>query len=722
MAKDFAFRRKPGHHQGVTYVSLFWGMALILLCSALMQERIPFLSNGASPFMNDAEFYVCFGVFAFLVIGFLLHVNRNFRIPVNWPWAIVFGVLCVGNGVGTFMLESHLTGSGMTYRDVPLTYDITFTMDERVRWVVGFFAACVLFYLMFAVFPKIFHNFRRLHLIWYITILVAVAAIVYSLIKEWNLYVSSFQPENPWNIAEATSFTNNPNNFAYVLMLGIVAVCFLHSRRSHWYWWVLIFFFATCITFIGSGASALATAVLVAAFATYRFFATLKYHTGKALIFYFLFWAGIITLIVCIGMEAGPANMPIARIGQYMKKQFFSTEVGRLRLRTWSTIFYDMLNTPIRLIFGVGDTQGLFYLGAIEFDPAVSVISYSHNGFFQNLLNGGLLRLAIYLGILCRFFYLCVASLKRKSHLGWAAIITAFAILLRGMFETTSLLSAEGNGLSFFVLAVLPIEVEAFLAKHPEVEGYEVQAIPDAEKTKFVHEYPPLRCAKIAFLFVTPVVALGLGPVPHILFAFGQTVPASYYAVLVASFLLIPFAFYCLCHHADHSDRAIYGTLLGIVLIASSLAGAIVSFFVPLVGWIAVGVIAFFTLLTYLFHCVSVARFREKLFLHAYLPHLLICGVLVGVSSALYFIPAEMNTPMVPIVATLMIFVMYTNCFHTRWGYEMTYPLCLRLQAWDCRRSAIGTRKEVRMAAKQNHYLVAGHDKVPEPKTFYVRF
>ena len=718
--KDFAFRFAPGPRRGVTYVALFYLMALFVLASCFLQEHIAFDFGGWTPYMNDVEFYVTFGVYVLLGTAFLLHVHRNFHLGIHWGWLILFVILCAGNVVGTFMMETHVSGTGLTVLDEVTHYDITFTLAERIRWSVGFGAACFMFYCMFAVFPKIFHNFRRLHFIWHTTILVAIAAIVYSLIAEWGLYATSFTG-GEWMVTDAKSFTNNPNNFAYILMLAVCAICFLNARRSHWYWWALMFFFGLGTVIIGSGTCIIATWGLIVAYVIYRFFATLRAHPVKASFALAFFIGGFVTLLCLILNEVGPEWFFIARLGRAMKNSFFVSHNAEMRLRTWNTIF-GLLEGPIKLIFGLGDRQTLFYLGGIECLPNVSLISYAHNGFMQALFNGGLLRVGIYLILVIRFGYLCVRSLKTGTRVAWAAILTFVALMARGMFETTAFLSAEGNGLSFFLIAMLPVEVDNFLRKHPEVRVYEDNVLETEKAPTYAYEYNPLRVAKLTFLFLTPIAALAIGYVPHVLRAFGFETPASYYVLWSFIYLIMPFAMYCIGHHASHVDRAVYGTLTALAFVGCSVAGSIVIYLVDdAMGYYFIAPASAVALVAFLCHRKSVTEIRDRLFSHGYVPHLIMLAFLLVPSVVLWFTPVNQASLYVAVIGpSVLSLAMYLNCLLSKYGNEIAYPLSKRLEAFDCRRTARGIHKERRLVDAQNKYMTKP-PKEPKPgKTYYV--
>ena len=724
MSQAFAFKRRPGKQRGVTYVLLFWSMFALVCMMGFFTEGIAFFSTHPTSPMNDTEFFICFGVVLFCVATFTVLVHRNFKLGIHWGWLILFLGLFTANAAATFLFDSHITGT-TTKLGETWTYDYTFTLMERIRYLCTFLCTSICLYMYFAVFPKIFHNTRRLHFFCYLCLGFVAVLIVYSLIAEWPLYATMFDPTKKWAVTEVRSLTNNPNTFGFCLLLAMFSVFILHNARSHWWWVVIMFLLGIWQLIIGSGSACLASWALIIAFVIYRFCVTLKYYTGRALFWMFLFVVAAITFAILIFAEVGGDTSFFARLGKVLKSAQFSDTAGRLRIDTWQRII-DSLNTPLKWVLGVGEPQCYYFLGLLE-NPSDAGISiyYAHSGFMHQLLAGGLLRLGLYLLLLARFVYLCVKGAKRHSRVAWPVFICMGALLLRSCFETTAFLGSDTKAITVYLLLVLPIEVDEFLATHPEVKGYEEEARPDANKLYYRYDMTPMRMAKIAFFFMTPISALMLGASTQFSYNgyLGNWITWSFYAMWALGFLCVPFGFYCIGHHADKADRRIYGGLLGFGYAAALIAGSLCGKYAPIVTIICMAVIPVLTLITYLLHARSVHHFRQKLFLHAYLPHLIICGVLVGLTNLGFLIPDAQKSLFNPIMMSAAIIVIYLGVVYSLPGQELAFPVYISLQRFDCRRTAIGIPKQAAMEYKQTYYLCRGHMDPTEPgKTFIHRY
>ena len=699
MASHFAFKIRPGKGKGVTYGLLFWSAVLLFVLGAFFQERIALFSDHPNAMMNAAEFYLSFGAILVFAIAYLILVHRNFRIGIAWGWFILFLILFIANAVGLFTFDEHIAGTSV-YRQETFSYDYTFALADRFQYLCCFFAACLFFYIMFAVLPKTFHNLRNFAWLWRIDILVVVALIIGSFIMDWPLYVATFGGGTKWAVVECKSFTNNPNTFAFAILVAIGACFMLHQRRSHWYTLVLGILFGVYLLVLGSGSASIGAWVMILAYLTYRFFLTLRFHTGRNFLWAFLLLGATITLAVCIFAQVGGEGSLFYRLGATLKRDHFSDTSGAQRLVTWQRIF-DTLSTPMKLICGVGDTQAYYYLGAIELPPSEGVIAYAHNGFFHQLLSGGLIRLVFYFGLIVRFVYLCFSSKGSYRRYGMGALLVMIGIFARSCLETTSFLSMESKGALLLLSFIAPVETVAFLSKHRETKGYEKEALGNLVPQKREFKLSPVSMAKLCFLLLTPVIAFMIAVFPVLV---GPR-SAGFYISMAGAFLLLPFAFYCVGHCEDPFDRGLYSFLIMLFTLPAVSLGVIMEPSMPALSYLGIAVVSLVTLIAFLCHVRSVFIFRYPLFLHAYLPYLLLFGLMVGLGSLLYLIPAELFSVYNPIMMAIGLLGLYCAFMFSPLGDRLSYPWPERVNALDARLEAKAIVKEDVLSDKEDNYL-----------------
>lgn len=711
MKSDFCFRRTPGKQNGVSYVYLFWSLILLLVAGAFFHEHIVVFNKEPSLFMNDSEFFVSFAMVVFALLSFFLIVNRNFKIRLSWGWMILFLILFGCNAVGLFSLQSVVDlGEFGVYE---------FTLMQRIQYLLMFGVSCIYFYIFFAVAPKLFHNVRILHWAPYLLLLTNVVALAFSFATEGHLWITAFLPKSEWRVDEICSFTNNPNQFAIFPIFGIMGVILLHNRRSHWWWYLVLFSLGIVELFISSGSGIFASWTMILVFVFYRFGVTLKYYTARACLWLFIFFVAIGVILIFMFTGCGGEDFILTRMGQMLRSVQAHTTEGNGRFEIWNAIFRE-LNTPIKLIFGVGDTQSYFYLNLIMRPQSPGLQWWAHNGFFQALLNGGLVRLAVLFFIIIRHVYLCCIHLKDKSRVAAASLICCVGLLVRAIIETNGFLIADGNSMVFYLLIQLPVEIAHFKSKHPEVDVYEEQCKADVAKVRYAYDYSPLRMAKVTLMILGPVAAIMLGAFPQFFRAgaFPGLNVWPFYAMVVGTLILAPFAMYCIGYHADRFDRKLFGFLSLFGLLLSATIGIIAIPTNLIVTYVCMGASVFIALLCFVLHLKPFFQFREKLFLHAYLPHLLIVGSLAGLSALAYLVPKNEFSPFIPFMLCIIVFAAYICCYYTRPGEDLVFPFCLKLRQADARWTAKEAIAEEKMTFKQDRYLTAYHGLTRPKKTF----
>lgn len=710
MKADFSYRRIPGKHNGVSYFLLFASLILLFVAGAFFQEHIVVFKKNSSVFMNVSEFYVSFTMVMLAIISFLLIVRRNFKIKVSWGWLILFLLLFIANCIGLFALESAVDlGEYGTY---------VFTIGDRVQYALMFGVSCFYFYLFFAIAPKLFINVRVLRIIVYLALALNVIALVYSFAAEGNLWITAFIPKHSWDVDEVCSFTNNPNQFALFPILGIMGVILMHNRRSHWWWYIVLFALGVEELFISSGSGIFASWAMIFIFVSYRFAVTLKYYTGRAVVWMLIFLATIGIILIFIFTGIGGEDFILTRMGNMLKSVQAHTSEGNGRFVIWNAVFQQMRD-PMSLWFGVGDVQGYFYL-TLKMEPQrAGTLWWAHNGFFQQLYNGGLIRIAALFFLIARHIYICLLHLKDKSRVAQTSLICCIGLLVRALIEDNGFLFADGNAFIYYVLLQLPIEIVHFKSKHPEVDAYAEAAKADVAKTHYAYDYSPLRMAKVTFLVLGPIAAILFGAFPHFFRAgaFPGLNVWPFYVLVGIGLLLMPFTMYCVGYHPDRFDRKIFGFLSIFTQLVAVTIGLI---FIPnniLVTYICMGVVGGVALLAFLFHAKAFFEFREKLFLHAYLPHLCIIGALAGLSCLAFLVPATEFSPFIPFMLTIIIFSAYMCFYYSKPGEGLTFPTHLKMRRWDCRFTAKSVLAEEKMTAKQDRYLVAYHGLTRPKKT-----
>ncbi|MBO5527940.1 MAG: hypothetical protein J6A47_01285 [Bacilli bacterium] len=687
--------------RGVTYVLLFWSFALTMLLGAFFHEGIAFMSEKPFTWMNDTQFFLTLSATVMAIAGFIILARRNFRIGFHFGWAISLTLLCACNCVATFLYPAVVSGSS------PFTasgdFEIAFTAMQRVRFCCSFGVSCLYFYCFYAVFPRIFHSFRRIHFVFFMVVLAALASMVYSFVAENQLYASLIDSSKPWRATSAVSFTNNPNTFALIILFGIMACVFLHCRYSRWYWIAMALVFGAFQLVLGCGSGIVASWMLIIGFMVYRFLMTVRYHPARSWAWLFIFLLGVAASLTLIFSPLLPEGAIIRRLGKNLATNTFTWASTRARIEIWRGIM-GFLNDPLRMVFGCGEGQAYWILGAIDPRGAVNGIMWAHNGFFQQYMNGGFIRLGFYLFLLGRFAYVCIDGAKNHSRVSWPCLMSMAALLVRSFFESTSLLNAEGKGMVVYLMLILPAEMDRFFAKAPEVAHYEKTILHLDEGQVVVDSAAPLRYLQRSYLFITPLAAAFIGVLPF-LYPLGYAAfldGAAAIASAATLFLLAPGAYFAIGHLRRGRGLLAFGyTLMWMGLVFGAVwfkeQPVIVGAF--LLGLSAISITLWIAVRR------SHGKYITGLFTRGIIPNWAMLGLMVGSCQLLRLSPASDASFYNVIMLASFEACVYAAFLYSKAGFYCHPTLCLRVEVWDLHRSASGIRHERRLDLRQEKYL-----------------
>ena len=717
MGKALTVLRPAKGLRGVAYLSIFLVSCLCIVMGAFLGERIALLSEHPTTFMNTAEFYVTFAATLASLVALFVLLRRNFRLPISWGWVFFFLILAVGNAIGTFAFGTHFAGS-IIYRGKPYDYDWTFTVEDRVQYVLGFCVACVYFYLFFAVLPKVLPHSRWIRLCGYIPVLVALAAIVYSLIVEQDLYRLLFDPNGRIPAAWLVSFTNNENTFAFLILLAVMMLCMIHNANNRFYYWILILGFGIFQILTVSATSIVCTWLLIIVYVIYRFAISVRRHPFWSIVTLLLFFGGIIAVIVMTFTDAFGEGSLFAKLHREITSYSSGSRTSfQTRVATWNIIIQTVSANPLSLFFGIGEFQSRVYLALLHVPTLDGLHSYpAHNGIMQCFLDGGIVKLALCLLLIARFFYLVAKCAGLKQRLVWPILFVFLTMMIHGFMETTGFLFADTKSFTILFFCFLPLEISAFQGKHPSLVAYLKDYREQKESPKTVYEVSPVRMAKIASLVLTPICVIGVG-VGLLLSQRGYAFfDWSYFALWGVAFFLIPFGCYCLGFKK--------GRKTGIGLFVGGVIAILVYGFYLMQTDIMATRIAFFgslavCLVPALFHLKSVFVSLGKLILGE-LPFLLLGASFLGCFLLSLCVPAEQFS--IQILASFGITILFLYPVFITWlgRFRLGYPLDQMWHRFDARRTSLSLKREEKLLKKQQWKRKPKKvEKEPLPKRIY---
>jgi hypothetical protein len=404
-----------------------------------------------------------------------------------------------------------------------------------------------------------------------------------------------------------------------MILLGVCACGYLQCQSRHWWHYLLIVVFAFELFFVISKTSMYLVAGFITVFLIYRYVVTVKRHWIKdnitlVLILGFL---GFLTWAVASG-----AIMTVPFFGKIAKNVMdvineTGTDTIETRMIIWRVCLRE-LNSPMRIIFGMGDVTFMWMLGPLV-GSGKSLLGYTHNGMLAMLDYGGVIRLAAYIAMLVYFFVIVIQNFRHKHATTFVSFMMFLIFLIHGFVETTSFMGADTKSLGLLIMVFLPVLTDHYQDKHKEVLSSQAEAYANYQKSKTVYALTASEAARVVLWFASPLFIIFIALFP--------SVPAinSLWILLGVVFLYIFIPLYAVCWsglaHIQKQGNFITGVILSsLYLVACLLVPFLLNNFI---GFIVSGScqILLFILLYGISHH-GIEQGREGVFADAYVPYL----------------------------------------------------------------------------------------------------
>ncbi len=489
----------------------FWWFFLVSVAVGVLTEGIAFFEGWGVWFETWGYFLMC-GIAFLLCLSYCLFAHFLFHVKPAWVFLALFLLLFAGNTVAIlcFPETSILSSSSNPSKE---TIYVLGGID-RVRYCLGFAVTCFYFYIFWAIAPKCLRNSRVCLVILVGVILLCWVLMIYSWATEWEKYARYFDP-NVETFFEPciVSFSGNRNVFGATLLFGIVSLGILQSRRHCWIHYVMMTVFAAEEVFIFSKTCLIILAFYLPAFGIYRFLAAVRYQPIRSCV------CLSIALNVCIGIAAiwiASVNLWdgtfFEKLGEMLMGTVFTNQHETMDSRKdiWA-FMVAQLNSPLRIVFGLGETNTQWFLGAWAWNGGFGFI---HNGFLSQLVTGGVLRSLIYLILIGYVIYLYVRGYIRHRRGTTAFLLGFLAMNVHALTETTSFLETDGKGILLSFVLILPFLVEQRRAVSEEeaAQPREVQRLARPFSYAFLGaSFLPL--AVCVLLYIARINGWGLIPI-----------------------------------------------------------------------------------------------------------------------------------------------------------------------------------------------------------------
>jgi hypothetical protein len=451
------------------YLLMYIVTLVYLVVTAFFEEGVAYFDPVYTTLMSSTEFYLTFSLCAVLFLTVIYIAKHYFGIRINWVFFSLVVLLFLIDVVAILSFPEWTVLTGV--------YHVTVSL--RLRYITFWLAACMAFYVFFAIMPKSVNNVKAWGVYYLLAIIIVLSAIIYSYITESSKYVSFFSGEMDKFKIYIVSYTNNRNTYGTLLIVGIASsiLAFQYSRKIICFF--TSFFFYVNSLFVGGRSSLICATFLLLGFIVFDLIRNIKRRPFLNSLFLFLILACCLSIFFLPNVIGQPNNF-LGTISKYFSTLFnFSdfrfSETISTRTSIWEDIISILFSNSFRAFFGVGDWNFSWLLG-FHVSGSSSYIESAHSGFFDVMGRFGVLGLCFYLAMISYFIYVCYKNLKSNHIETVTSLLLFFCVLFHGLSEDTNFLNMQSKDMMFLFLVFMPVITTHQLdAKTANTAGWEFE-------------------------------------------------------------------------------------------------------------------------------------------------------------------------------------------------------------------------------------------------------
>ncbi len=358
--------------------------------------------------------------FLLMAVGawYFIYEYKQRKLKLNFPLACILIAFFVTFVVITILFPEEIY--------IPVTYQtgeyeelsVSINADQKILFIFVDFAALFFIYIFLAVIPLRVHCTKQLNFVFYAFVILGIISVVYSLITEQEAYSTMFDSFEHLTLS-TQSFTNNPNNFAMILMFGVIAALFLHHTTHGLWWFIPVVVFVALIIPTNCRTNLVSTGIIIFGYLVIRLVLGYKKHPylNSLLLFSYIFIIGIFVLGYYFYMESGYVyNVKI------FGKIHFMIEYLKMKDFNSRQILWDKVTAVLNEGYWVtGLGFGLFsgvIIQCFNNNPVAEMVTDSpHNGYYQTMGCGGYLLLAFLTIALLYLVWMMIRIFRRHKSL-----------------------------------------------------------------------------------------------------------------------------------------------------------------------------------------------------------------------------------------------------------------------------------------------------------------
>lgn len=458
---------------------------------------------------SDSEFFLTFALVMILGALVLTLGCRHFYIKPNWVMATICILLFFSDVIAITTFPTSYAVSD--------TYSYYLSEIDRARYIFSWLAACVGFYMIFAVIPKMAINSRQWDFLFGLGMIAAIFAIIYSYCVETDLYLNLFNPDITIDIYYGVplSFTNNRNTYGTMLFIGVIGSAFLFIRNHHWWYFVISLFIYLNEFFVLSKTTLIVSTVFYLGYLIWLYFLTVKHHSIRSNLILFLFVSAFLLVLIVHNTDAIPALASFQKLINSVLDAFEDKGPDSItsRIFLWNIQLSAIYSDPMHIIFGFGDHNYEPLLGAI-FNQSEG-LGYAHMGILDVFGRLGMVGVLAYLAGIIYAILLFVRGFGKKREITFVYLLSLVAFLTHGSMESTNFLSLEPTSLAFLLAVFLPLLTDEANDNRPkEVEHY-TKLYTGISYYKKKAKRNALSVYQYSLFLLAPIIGIlvGIGPV-----------------------------------------------------------------------------------------------------------------------------------------------------------------------------------------------------------------
>lgn len=508
-----------------------------LLMLVLCFTYLLFIADGLftidSIFLDKLDFpnyFILFAIGVLLFSSYLFFVYRRFEIGLNYPILALCTALFVIEIIGI-----------LSFKGVNDTGDIIYSLnaEQKIEFIMnGLLFSCGI-YVFIGAAPQCVRSVHFGRIIAYLIIGFASVLVIYSLIKEFPMYIN-FLKTGPSDAYEAPkSFTWNRNSYAYWILFGTLSCYYVYYTNRKLWWWIPISIFSVLQIITMSKTCIIVQALTVLVMVVHFLATSFKKHKIVCILMCLVIVAGIVLVV----WKAGPL-LSLLRGA--------ASDTIDDRLVIWNDTM-DLLDcNRIGWVFGVGGSNFAIALNYENLGQAG--LASVDSGIYDILGRYGIIGLILYAAFIGYIVYLFVKARKNKFPYLLPTILLLAMVLLHGLAEITNLFTFSMRGSAAICLILIPLQ-RSLIGDKIEVE--ENESSPAFDERELI---------KISFLFETLPFSILVG-VGYNKFNFSSPLEMVLGILL---YITIPFVFVGIYRKMCAKKNA--EAIVSIVLIIASLA------------------------------------------------------------------------------------------------------------------------------------------------------